>query len=1408
MSVVNKTTLINYFRAGDIPSQDDYRDLINSCFLIPVEGGGVIISVSPDGNNRLIRINDTFIVEKIRELIGDDVGGANDPTITIRMELSNDESNNRPFVKPNAPLISSFSLNQSNEQTINLKLPNGVIKIIDKGGKASEITINKIDDQTNNISLASVAFSGEWEDINNKPDIPDPNQFLQVQTDWDNVDPNSPAYLVNRPDFGAGQLFIMQNGRELTPKILVITENEDGETVINFEDTEQFSPKTTQPTYYQIEATDWEAYEGAPNELKNKPLFSKVAYSGNFNDLLYKPGVANNTPIKIYRNKIKNHDAHFVGSGGGFGATAIGTLKVSVVEIDVIEGGVGYNNIYPPIVTISDPETDGIVAEATSIVNNTGSVSRIKVENIELNKGYSFANPPTVTIAAPTGGGRSARAVAILDACLDTIEVGSVGEHYTSEPMVTIVGGDGSAAAYSTINEDGELDSIIITNPGRGFTDDKVEILIGGVPIIFTLNQPNPGEYDLGLGLVAFTNLYHDLDEVPYGNLFIYLNGMEIPSEMNLPPDSEEWEPRFQASSKDNHHVNINAVTEITMEGDVLSETIPVDENGHLLLENRLRPFDTEQTTIESEYAFSDDTPTFQLVFVDKTETDGKGRVGEVRTTTYTIDFTNAKDRIVKLEGMDISLVGDVLAPKTKLDEHGNFIVDTTLKEFTTQQPTSTQTHTYDEGTPTITLKMVEETKGDGYGRVEEVKTVTHTIDFTPLQETIEEHNGRITTLEAIGGKWIGSNFETVAALRVFDFSTYKRINEGDYTYVIADEDHLDDYNELPQRTLYRWVGGSNTGTFVFSHVVQEDPLGSFTNEAFGVIKGETTKPFYVNAQPNGTGKVNRLPKVLDYDNDTNKVWLDIELPDGYCVFGFNKGYVSNPMNLTLVSYDDFSHEYLETDTSVLENTTWKKFYVYPCDLVPGKQPDEFTFVVNNGVLVETVAETTQSLDINVLSQSGGVNIPFTVNTSALPNWITPSGNLLNIAANTTQSVREGKILYTQSESGLVRELTVFQIGQEMEIPPFETIGRFGLAGIPLENILSFGEINGKIYTFTANVDPPSGGSRQHTIGMYDPISNSYTRIFRQFSRPIGDARRINTFFYKDKMYFIAMNDSTNMATVDLSDPTPNANTPIVNVSTSATFGAGTQNAILISDDRMFLRTTASGNNRIRMASINGGTVLFSRVMGVQNVLNVNMVAHNNKLYSFSSTHIEIIDIPGGFYASETAATAAPPYTSVAHNIPNTRFVRLFIYQDKLYIQTTFSSFSHIRLDVMDLNTNTISNIGGTSGVSADIFGMGVNISGVGHDNILYFIGGEGWKTTTPVGVIPNFAKMTTLSGVNTLNHYSSADSLNLKGNLKFTSMEASSAGLGNFSGNNVLIHNGRIYWVGHTGIGTFTLGV
>jgi hypothetical protein len=105
--------------------------------------------------------------------------------------------------------------------------------------------------------------------------------------------------------------------------------------------------------------------------------------------------IRTNRPADIFINNIG------VGEGDG-----------TVESVQIINGGSGYDELSPPIITISDPDIGNDVATATATVNASGVITNIQITN----EGTGYVSVPTVTIE---GANQTASLTAVLTGTLE-----------------------------------------------------------------------------------------------------------------------------------------------------------------------------------------------------------------------------------------------------------------------------------------------------------------------------------------------------------------------------------------------------------------------------------------------------------------------------------------------------------------------------------------------------------------------------------------------------------------------------------------------------------------------------------------------------------------------------------------------------------------------------------------------------------------------------------------------------------------------------------------------------------------------------------------------------------------------------------------------------------------------------
>ena len=153
--------------------------------------------------------------------------------------------------------------------------------------------------------------------------------------------------------------------------------------------------------------------------------------------------------------------------GNGSGAKAYSVLySTEVNSIAVIDPGAGYTAI--PDVEV----TSGSGAQATAVIDNSGSITSIYITNA----GQNYTCIPTVVVnpgnaIANTRNG-TAKAT-LVPTGIDRFVIDSRGANFVSTPVVDISGGDDQTVEFTlpnlSITLSYGIDRIVVTNPGSGY---------------------------------------------------------------------------------------------------------------------------------------------------------------------------------------------------------------------------------------------------------------------------------------------------------------------------------------------------------------------------------------------------------------------------------------------------------------------------------------------------------------------------------------------------------------------------------------------------------------------------------------------------------------------------------------------------------------------------------------------------------------------------------------------------------------------------------------------------------------------------------------------------------------------------------------------------------------------------
>lgn len=137
----------------------------------------------------------------------------------------------------------------------------------------------------NKPNLATVATSGEYNDLLNKPTIP----AAQIQSDWTQTNTSSADYIKNKPSIPAAQ--IQSDWTQSDNQALDYIKNKPS--LATVATSGNYMDLTNRPTIpaAQIQS-DWDqGNQSSADYIKNKPNLAAVATSGSYRDLTNKPDI-------------------------------------------------------------------------------------------------------------------------------------------------------------------------------------------------------------------------------------------------------------------------------------------------------------------------------------------------------------------------------------------------------------------------------------------------------------------------------------------------------------------------------------------------------------------------------------------------------------------------------------------------------------------------------------------------------------------------------------------------------------------------------------------------------------------------------------------------------------------------------------------------------------------------------------------------------------------------------------------------------------------------------------------------------------------------------------------------------------------------------------------------------------
>ena len=153
------------------------------------------------------------------------------------------------------------------------------------GGSSSSVDW---DDIRNKPDFATVATSGDYEDLENRPNIPE----SPVQSDWNETDTNSLAYIKNKPTVPSGQ--IQSDWNQTNNQAADYIKNKPTK-VSDFTNDAGYLTEHQDLTGYATEQwvnnQGYSTFSGLYNDLSGKPNLATVATSGDYEDLTNKPSI-------------------------------------------------------------------------------------------------------------------------------------------------------------------------------------------------------------------------------------------------------------------------------------------------------------------------------------------------------------------------------------------------------------------------------------------------------------------------------------------------------------------------------------------------------------------------------------------------------------------------------------------------------------------------------------------------------------------------------------------------------------------------------------------------------------------------------------------------------------------------------------------------------------------------------------------------------------------------------------------------------------------------------------------------------------------------------------------------------------------------------------------------------------
>ena len=192
----------------------------------------------------------------------------------------------------------------------------------------------------------------------------------------------------------------------------------------------------------------------------NKLLLPKIDFFIDGNQFIFKEAPLNGRFLALYSVEAPIPS---------FGSGAIGYARVDddsqLTGISTSSNGSNYRFEYPPKVSINSDTGSG--ASATALVNGIKSVSLL-----DGGYGYSDTNPPLVTVQEPTKPGSTTASIkaTVTNGAVSALEILNSGSGYTFTPRLTFTQPGGATIAPPTMSNGSISGSVTVTKGGIGYT--------------------------------------------------------------------------------------------------------------------------------------------------------------------------------------------------------------------------------------------------------------------------------------------------------------------------------------------------------------------------------------------------------------------------------------------------------------------------------------------------------------------------------------------------------------------------------------------------------------------------------------------------------------------------------------------------------------------------------------------------------------------------------------------------------------------------------------------------------------------------------------------------------------------------------------------------------------------------